>query len=808
MKNNTVLYNTNHASGWADGYPLGNGRIGAMLWGSPCREIASLNHDLLWRRYLRQPVYGTSADRREIGELCGRGLWEEAEAVMKRTVPSRNAIYINPFVPAFDQYITLFQPEEEIDGWVRKLDLETGVASVTYELHGVRYTREAFCDSVNGNFVTHLSASIPGMLTGALSLSRIPDCECTVTGGRGRDAVYCEGCFEEGVRFAAYSRIIHRNGRLTGGKPVYGLEGDTPSPKKFGLGYVFDRDNGVSADRGTSVCFDSCDEVWIVTSVSVDNESADPVNTCRASVFRPFEYSGIKAEHEAKFSSYFNRTSLKLTSGKSDGYDINKYLTDFRNAGIPSEALIETAFHMSRYIAISSGMPKNTGEIKAPVNLQGIWNRDTRPAWESDYHLDLNIEMCYWPMPSMGLADFMEPYLEWMERLLEQAKNCARDLYGSTGAAYNGCCDFQTHGSTDVVGVGALGCSAWLVQILWMYYEHMPSEKLLDRILVLMWEIDRFYRDMFVRREDGTLTFPFGSSPEMSLLLGEHRQWLSSPSAFDLTLVREFYTYCRKAAELTGDCVFAGECEEILANLAEPVISEDGVLREWTENHTEGEAGHRHRSPFAAFCPGTLYTKHSDPVMTDAMEKLLEKRLAAGNAMSTSFSYVWDAQIFARLGRGNDALGMLETLLRIHALDNMMLTTNDYDQKNGGIAWFTGVKVVQVEAQLAFSAALTEMFWQDQKNVICLLPALPEHLPEGSLCGIRGRRGTVCSLAWSDGKLSEFSIRVQKSGEYSILPPPGTELVLRDDDGKASPCCIRDGVYVFTLAEGKEYRFV
>jgi len=291
------------------------------------------------------------------------------------------------------------------------------------------------------------------------------------------------------------------------------------------------------------------------------------------------------------------------------------------------------------------------------------------------------------------------------------------------------------------------------------------------------------------------------------MLIGEYRQWLSSPSAFDLSLVREFYTDYSEAAVLLGDTECADACRDVLSHLADPVISSDGVLQEWTENHIEGEIGHRHRSPFVSFCPGSLYSKESHPDMAAAMEKLLRKRFAAGNGMSTSFSYVWDAQILARLGSGTEAYDMLETLLRIHALDNMMMTTNDYAQKNGGIAWFTGTKVVQIEAELALSAALSELLYQDQQNLIRLLPALPDNFPDGRLDGIHGRRGVVCSLAWTDGHLTEFAIRVQQSGVYRILPPAGTQFVLCDDEGHPAECAVEDGTYAFSGQAGKEYWF-
>lgn len=206
--------------------------------------------------------------------------------------------------------------------------------------------------------------------------------------------VYCAGEFEEGVRFAAYSAVYHRGGRLTGGKKSYGMDGEEVLPKKVGLRYVFDRNQGVPAVRGASLCMDACDEVWVVTALSVDTLDADPQAACKNAArkaIRSFDdFEALQEAHEKIFSSFFDRTRLYLPENKT----------------------LQDMFDMARYVAISSGMSAaSSSNGHTPINLQGIWNRDTRPAWESDYHLDLNIQMCYWPLPAMGLADLMEPYL-------------------------------------------------------------------------------------------------------------------------------------------------------------------------------------------------------------------------------------------------------------------------------------------------------------------------------------------------------------------------------------------------------------
>ena len=810
IANSDHLHDHTPAVDWADAYPLGDGRIGAMVWGKPCGEIISLNHDLLWRNYLKQPTCGTAEDMPELKKLCMEQRWEEAEEILEQTLPNMKAIYINPFVPALDQYITMFfMPEESVTDYTRWLDLKNGTAHTQFTVDGVVYHRTHFCSAVSGLFVTHITSSLPAMLTGKLSLSRMPDPECSVTGGAGRDHVFCEAEFEEGVTFAGVSKIIHRNGRLTSGKPCYGMENDGMAEKKFGNTNTFDRNDFLSDERGASVCFDHCDELWIYTAISVDAETDHPLQKCYELLENVLPYQELYEKHCKRFSEYYDRTKIRFDACEDDfRLPTSQLILRDREAQKPSPALCELACNMSRYTAISAGMPRpDPDAIKAPINLQGIWNRDTHPVWESDYHLDLNLEMCYWSLPLMGLTEFMEPLLDWMERLLPQARNLAKDLYGSPGAIYSGCCDYKTIGSVDVVLSTSFGISSWLIQLLWIYYEHDPRPETLTRIYAIMREIDVFYRDSMYETENGTLTFPFGASPEMSWRNSKGRQFLSSPSTFDLTLVREFYGYLKTAARMLGDDEYADTVSSIVDRIAEPSILDDGTLCEWTYPHDEFDIGHRHRSPFAAFCPGSLYSVESDPDMVIAMEKLLEKRLSVGNRNATAFTYPLDAHLMVRMRRGEDAYDKLTLFLCYYALDNLMFAYDDWAYRCGGANWFSGVKLIQAEAQLGMYSAFSEMLYQDTQGIIRLLPALPAALATGSAAGIRGRNGNICNLEWKDGENLKFSIYTPHDGMCSIMPPDHNFSLL-DENGEIVQGTWDKNIFTFESCSGMNYTYI
>ena len=803
------IWDDRPASDWAEAYPVGNGRIGAMIYGAPDVEHIALNHDLLWRSYRSPARYGTFRDMEEIKALCREKKWGAANEVFARTLPRNNAVYINPFVPACDLFVKMRLPSPDSGDYSRFLDTEHGIAGCSFTNGGIRYGRESFSSVRDGVFVLHLSSSVPGMLMGEVSLSRIPDIECTVTGKAEFGLLTLDGVFDEGKHFSAAVKILYRNGRLMLGKKEYGIAGEAAPERHFGLGYVFDRDTAGEPERGTSVFFDSCDEVTLIAAVSVDTEGEDTMSRCiRLCGKTDTDYPRMMEEQKSDFSAYMKRTRLSLgkegTENEKDDRPMRERISEAERTGKLSPALLEDLYTAARYLTVSSGLPqKRELYPKTPVNLQGLWNRDTRPAWESDYHTDLNIEMCYWSMPAAGLPEFFEPYLLWMERLLPQAEALAADLYGCHGAAFNGCCDPWTLGSTDLVGCGWLGGGAWLAQILWIYYEYLPSEELLRRIYAILVPLAVFCEEMLTEEADGYRTYPFGSSPEMRLRIGDNLQWLSSPSACDLSLTRELFLHTAEAAERLGQLSDAERYRTLAASVHPIPIDENGMLTEWCEPHEELEPGHRHRSPFVCFCPGTSITLRAQPETAAAMEKLLEKRTAAGNRMSMAFSYVWDAQILARLRRGNDALEKLSTLVRIHLQPSMLMTTNDHAGKGGG-AWFPGIKVVQLDAEYCLISSVKELFLQDTDGILSPLPALPADCPDGTFTGVPARGGFTVDLSWKDGALSSLRIISARGEQCRIELPAGRVPAGPLPAGAA----LSDGILSFPTEAGKSFELV
>ena len=792
------------AEDWADATPLGNGRIGAMLYGDPKVEHIALNHDLLWRSYIRDTELFTYRDADAIRAAGRRGDYKEVSRLFRKTLPhhERGCVYINPFVPFCDLFVRMMLKDSAITDYSRSLDMEHGVGTVSFVSDGVTYTRECFCPVGKPLCILRLKSNVAATLTGEISLSRLPDAECTVTGTLSFGELTLHGAFDEGRSFAASVRVLHRNGRLALGKRTYGIEGE-PSPERhFGLGYVFDRDKNTEPERGTSLYFDSCDEVSVVIALATDVECDDPIaHASHLSRIERTAIDGLQAAHERAFADVFSRTALSFDI-PADTRASTALAEEACSVGKMTSTLLTRLWQMARYTAIASGMPQGEDDYpKAPINLQGIWNRDTRPAWESDYHPDLNIEMCYQPLPAVGLVEWMEPFLAFVERTLPAAKKRAKEMFGAVGAHYVACYDAEGNMSpTDTILCGFLSGGAWFMQMLWQYYEYAPSDALLRRIYAFHREVSAFLLFMLEEDGNGRLTFPFGSSPEMGLILEGEVQYVGSASTIDLSLTREVLLHTARAAELLGDdpTPYRTAAERI-----RPLpIDGNGRLMEWVAPHEEEQPGHRHRSPFVAFCPGNSITKRNAPETVAAMERLLDHRRAAGTSMCTSFSYSLDAQLLARFGRGDEAFESLFPLARFHVLENGLLTTNDHLGR-GGMTWFAHVKVMQMEALLGILGVVHEMLLSDADGIITPLFALPTALPSGSYKGALVRCGFSVDLSWKHGKLTELTLRSTYATECRVKLPDGTLPTVLPDGAS-----LADGILTFPTKATGAYTLV
>ena len=756
-----IIWLDKPASEWAEGYPVGNGRMGGKVLGGVPNERISVNHDLLWRQFWSYQDHKTASDIRKIREFNLQGEWDKADDLMLQKIPaSGNAIYVNPYVPAGDLYINFRHRNSPVTDYRRVLYMDRGIAEVQYSVDNVQFRRETFSSWKHGIIVTHLTTDIAGMLTGDVSLSRLLDPECEVTGYATQDKVVLKGKFEEGREFAIAVKVIQRGGRLTIGRKEL-MHNKSEMPKKdFGLKYVFSTNEMFGKEDGASTFFDTSDEVLILLAISVDDEyekGADLVKKTIGkldSVTESFET--LKEEHIEDFQKIYNRVSLSLGTEKPF-ITTDSLLKQSVDSNTASPALLEKMFNMSRYLAISSGRPQPSGQpSKAPINLQGIWNQDRRPAWDCDYHIDLNVEMCYWPLDMLNLGDHMIPLMDWVETLTDQGRRAAKDLYGARGVAFGIVADNKNVGNFDNICFPWTGGAAWLAQILWQHWEYSNDLSFLkDHLYPFLVEIGNFYEDFLVEDRNGLLVPSLSASPEMPVAGRMKQSFSSSASSIDLELIHDLFGHLIEAGKLlkTGPEKI-NKWQTIVDRVPLPRINDDGSMSEWLEEHPMGDPGHRHRSLLVGLCPGDRISVENTKKYADAAYKTILKRHDSGG----DISFVWDAQLLARLFRSEEAYEELVRMLPIHILDNLLFAGNDWRGDKGGLAWFKGIKIVGVDASIATGSAIIEMIFQDRQGLLRFLPALPANLSGGKVTGLRAMGGFEVSMVWDEGEINLVNI--------------------------------------------------
>jgi len=765
LNSGNIVWSQKPASEWSGGYPFGNGRLGGMVTGNVQHERISVNHDLLWRQFWSYQDHRTASDIKKIRELTLQGEWDKAEELMQQKIPSSgNAIYVNPYVPAGDLYISFRHGNSPITDYKRVLHMDKGIAEVSYRADGVLFTREIFSSWKHGVMAIHLTTGRAGMLTGEVSLSRLLDPECEVTGYATPDKVILKGKFEEGREFVIAAKVIQRGGRLTTGRKEL-IQNKAEMPKKdFGLKYVFSVNEMFGKDDGASTFFDTADEVLILLAITVDDEyekGADLVKKTIGKLDAVMEsFESLREEHIQDFQKIYNRVSLSLVSEKPD-ITTDSLLKISVDKNTASPALLEKMFNMSRYLAISSGRPQPQGQpAKLPINLQGIWNQDRRPAWDCDYHFDGNVEMCYWPLDMLNLGDHMLPLMDYMETLTGQGRRAAKDLYGARGIAFGIVADNKNIGNFDNICFPWTGGAAWVAQILWQHWEYSNDLSFLkNHLFPFLVEIGDFYEDFLVEDRTGHLVPSLSASPEMAIGGRKRQSFLSSASSMDLELIHDVFSHLIEAGKLLKtDPARIKKWQAIVDRVPLPRINADGSMGEWLEEHIMADPGHRWRSLLVGLCPGDRISVENTKEYADAAYKAILKRHETGRKMTASETFAWDAQLLARLYKAEEAYSELVRMLQVHVLDNLLITCNDWSGERGGLAWFKGIKLVQIDASLFTGSAIIEMIFQDRQGLLRFLPALPANLAEGKVAGLRARGGFEIGLSWNDGKVYSANI--------------------------------------------------
>lgn len=777
----TIWY-TRPATNWErEALPIGNGRLGAMVFGGTVRERIQLNEDSLWAggpRDCNNPEALKFLP--EVRRLLFAGKPPDAMKLASARLMGK-PMTLRPYQSLGDLRLDL-PGHEAAEDYRRELDLSTGVVRVQYRVAEVTYTREMFASHPDNVIVLRFTCSHPGRLTLFASLDREQD---YLTEARPPDRIEMGGMLDggKGVEYRAVLQAVADGGQVFA--PVRRLEVREATSVTLLLG------------AATNLGGQDCAEV-----------AADAVT--RAARKR---HSDLLKAHVADHRLLFDRVRLDLGGAAAASQPTDERLRRVQE-GVSDPHLAATLFQFGRYLLMASSRP---GDL--PANLQGLWADGMNPPWNSDYHLNINLQMNYWPAEPANLAECAQPLFELIESLREPGRRTARVHYGAGGWVAHHITDvwgFTAPGDGPQWGLWPMG-AAWLCQHLWEHYAFGQDRRFLaQRAYPAMKEAAEFFLDYLVEDPQGRLVTGPSISPENAYRLpdGTTGHLCMGPS-MDTQIVRELFQRCITAAELLSvDQPLRARWTEVLGRLPPTAIGRHGQIMEWSEDYEEPEPGHRHISHLFALHPGSEITRHGTPELARAARTTLERRLAHGGG-HTGWSRAWIINFWARLGDGNQAHANLVALMKQSLAPNLFDLHPPF-QIDGNFGATAGMCEMLLQSHapdgpppLASSGAVRVQKPRSDATELELLPALPDAWPTGRVSGLRARGGFEIELEWRDRQLASAAIRSLQGNRCRVRARVPVE-VRRGSPrgGRVAITAVGEGVIEFATRANQHYWLV
>ncbi len=758
-----VLWYSTPASKWTEALPVGNGRLGAMVFGAPRDERIQLNEDTVWAgEPIERDRKGAHTHLAEARRLAFEGKYGESEKIMQSEFMGERLI--RSYQTLGD--LTLrFDSEQDVTDYQRSLDLGTAVATTVYRDGDATITREVLASVPDNVIVVRLTSDKPGRLSFLAQLSRPESSEVKAVAAN--ELLMTGQAVQEnisgGVRFAARVRAIPEGGSVKDADGTLKIEG--------------------------------ADAVTLLVSAATDypQEETDPAADCVAALNAAAakSYEELRLAHVAEHRRLFDRVDLDLGTTDAIGKSTDQRLRDVKQ-GASDPQLVALYFQFGRYLLISCSRPGCM-----PSNLQGLWNEHIKAPWNCDYHININVQMNYWPAETCNLSECHEPFFDLIDNLRPRGRITARELYGCRG--------FTAHHTTDAwwwsAAVGKTGYgmwplgAAWCCQHLWEHYLFTADKQFLrDRGYPAMREAGEFCLDFLVEDpRTGKLVSGPSTSPENRFRTSDGTvAQLSMGCAMDQEIVWDSLTSCLAAAEVLGiDDEFTARAKAALDKLAWPGIGSDGRLMEWAEEFEEPTPGHRHVSHLFGLHPGRQFTQRTTPEYVAAARKSLEHRLANGGG-HTGWSRAWIINFWARLLDADKAHENIQALLAKSTHPNL----------------FDNHPPFQIDGNFGGTAGVAEMLLQSHEAEIAFLPCLPrEAWPSGLASGLRARGGVEVDIHWKEGLATSAELRPSIDSGIQVRAPAGQQIQRITCDGKEAPITPNDsGAVQAQLTAGRTYK--
>ncbi|WP_425638159.1 glycoside hydrolase family 95 protein [Algoriphagus yeomjeoni] len=735
----SILWYNQAAEEWEEGLPVGNGRLGAMVMGIPGQEHLQLNEDSLWPGGYEDwgLAEGKRADLDQIRAYLLAGDNKKADSLLvlkfSRKGVTRSHQTMGDLWFNFDWI--------ESQNYRRSLNLETATVLTQFISEGFEVSQEVIASAADNALIIRFKTNHPKGFNGEISMNRPED--------NGFATAKTTALNDRQLEMSGM--ITQRKGQLDS-KPVEILNG-----VKFQTLLFAQNQSGEISTTDSTLVISGAKEFMLklVSATSFYHENFEAEAERQLEKIQLKSWGELLHTHETEYASWFKRMDLQLSPNEPDNITTDARIERVKNGEVDLH-LEQLLFDYGRYLLISSSRPGTN-----PANLQGLWNRHIAAPWNADYHVNINLQMNYWPADVTNLSQLNEPLFNFIDGLIENGKNAARENFDMAGSMVPHTTDLWQvaflRAATAYWG-GWIGAGGWIGRHYWDHYLFTQDRQFLEeRAFPALEAISAFYSDWLVEYPaDGTLVSSPSTSPENQFINSKGEVVATTMgAAMDQQIIADIFNNFLKASDLLGKKTPLREKVKTQLDKLRPgvQIAEDGRILEWDQPYEENEKGHRHMSHLYAFHPGDAITKSETPEAFAAVRKTLEFRLANGGA-GTGWSRAWLINFSARLLDGEMAHEHIQKLLAQSLYPNL----------------FDGHPPFQIDGNFGYTAGVAEMLIQSHETgLIRLLPALPKAWASGSVSGLKARGDYTIDMTWQDGELKSCRIQAGKTGKILVL---------------------------------------